>query len=91
VDNHSRSKQITEKEKEQNLRVKRKKNNTINKKSSQNDIKLLIKGLSDENGLIRRSYSEALARLGKAALPDLIKILINFFRKKNLISNKINE
>ena len=47
------------------------------KKSSQNEIKLLIKGLSDKNGLVRRSHSEALAQVGTAALPELIKTLLN--------------
>ncbi len=47
------------------------------KKSSQSEIKLLIKGLSDKNGLVRRNHAEALAQFGKAALPELIKALLN--------------
>ncbi len=47
------------------------------KKSSQNEIKLLIKGLSDENGLVRRSHAQALAQIGSATLPELIKALLN--------------
>ncbi len=55
------------------------------KKSSQNDIKLLIKGLSDENGLVRRRHGEALAQVGTAALPELIKALLN---SKNVIQRR---
>ncbi len=47
------------------------------KESSQSDIKLLIKGLSDKNGLVRRSHAEALAQIGKPALPQLIQALLN--------------
>ena len=49
----------------------------IKKKSSQSDIHLMIKGLSDENGLIRRSHAEALAQVGTAALPELINVLLH--------------
>ena len=55
------------------------------KESSQSDIKLLIKGLSDKNGLVRRSHAEALAQVGKAALPELIKALLN---SKNVIQRR---
>ncbi len=55
------------------------------KKSSQKDIKLLIKGLSDENGLVRRNYAIALAEVGSAALPELIKALLN---SKNVIQRR---
>ena len=62
------------------------KHNTRSKKeSSQNDIKFLIKGLSDENGLVRRSHAEALAQVGSAALPELIKALLN---SKNVIQRR---
>ncbi len=65
---------------------KRDKNNIRNKKkSSQDDIKLLIKGLSDENGLVRRSHTEALAQIGSAALPELITALLN---SKNVIQRR---
>ena len=62
------------------------KHNTRSKKeSSQNDIKFLIKGLSDENGLVRRNHAEALAQVGSAALPELIKALLN---SKNVIQRR---
>ena len=62
------------------------KHNTRSKKeSSQNDIKFLIKGLSDTNGLIRRSYAEELGKIGKAALPELINALLN---SKNVIQRR---
>ena len=62
------------------------KHNTRSKKeSSQSDIKFLIKGLSDENGLVRRSHAEALAQVGSAALPELIKALLN---SKNVIQRR---
>ena len=47
------------------------------KKSNRNDIKLLIKGLGDQDGLVRRSHSEALAQAGTEALPELIEVLLN--------------
>jgi len=62
VDNYSKSKLTTEEQEsstqggEQNIESK--------KKSIQDDIKLLIKGLNDENGLVRRSHAEALAQVG---------------------------
>ena len=40
-------------------------------------IDFLINGLSDTNGLVRRSYSEELGNIGKAALPGLINALLN--------------
>ncbi len=55
------------------------------KKSNHNEIKLLIKGLSDENGLVRRNHAEALAKVGTAALPELIKALLN---SKNVIQRR---
>ena len=55
------------------------------RKSNQNYIKLLIKGLSDTNGLVRRHYSEKLAEAGTAALPELIKALLN---SKNVIQRR---
>ena len=83
MDNDSKSKLTTEQQKsdtlggEQNLENK--------KKSIQDDIKLLIKGLNDENGLVRRSHAEALAQVGKAALPELINALLN---SKNVIQRR---
>ena len=55
------------------------------KKSMQDDIKFLIKGLNDENGLVRRSHAEALAKIGTAALPELINALLN---SKNVIQRR---
>ena len=83
MDNYSTSKLTTEEEKsntqggKQNIRSK--------KKSIQDDIKLLIKGLNDENGLVRRSHAEALAQVGTAALPELINALLN---SKNVIQRR---
>ena len=57
----------------------------IKNQSSRNHIKLLIKGLCDENGLVRRSHSEALAHVGAAALPELIKALLH---SKNVIQRR---
>ncbi len=55
------------------------------KKSIQNDIKLLLKGLNNENGLVRRSHAEALSQIGTAALPELINALLN---SKNVIQRR---
>jgi len=73
----------TEEEKEKTKKNKNKMRSKIN--PSQNEIKLLIKGLSDENGLVRRSHSEALAQVGSAALPELIEALLN---SKNVIQRR---
>jgi len=75
VDNYSKNKLTSEKERESTKTNKHKKSNK--KKSSQNDIKLLIKGLSDDNGLVRRNHAEVLAKLGTPALPELIQVLLN--------------
>ena len=75
MDTNSKNKQTDDKEQDQNKMSK--KGISIKKKSSQNDIKFLIKGLSDNNGLIRRNHSKALAQAGKDALPALIKTLLN--------------
>ncbi len=83
MNNYSKKKLKTDKEKEKpsggehTIRSK--------KKPSQNDIKLLIKGLCDENGLVRRSHAETLAQVGKAALPELTKTLLN---SKNVIQRR---
>ncbi len=54
-------------------------------KSNQEYIKSLIKGLSDKNGLVRRNYAEELGNIGKAALPELINVLLN---SKNVIQRR---
>jgi len=71
VDNYSKSKLQKEKKTDGKHNVRN------NQKSSKNEIKLLIKGLKDENGLVRRSHSEALAQIGTPALPELINALLN--------------
>ncbi len=83
LDNYSKSKLTNEEEKEKPKRGEL--NIRSKKKSIQNDIKLLIKGLGDENGLVRRSHAEALAQLGSAALPELINTLLN---SKNVIQRR---
>ena len=54
-------------------------------KSNQDNIKLLIKGLSDQNGLVRRSYAEELGNIGQAALPELINALL---KSENVIQRR---
>ena len=73
--NYSKSELTAEEEKEKTKGGKDKRRSK--KESSQNEIKLLIKGLSDDNGLVRRSHAEAIAQIGSAALPELIKALLN--------------
>ena len=75
VDKYLESKLKTEEGREQNMEDRNEKR--IKTKSSQNDINLMIKGLSDENGLIRRSHAEALAQVGTTALPELINVLLH--------------
>jgi len=75
VVNHSKNELTTEEEKEKAKEGKY--NRRSKKKASQKEIELLIKGLSDENGLVRRSHAEAIAQIGSAALPELIKALLN--------------
>jgi len=83
VDNYSKRKKSSGEEKEKINKVK---NKIIKKKdSSQNEIKWLIKGLGDTNGLVRRSNSEALARIGPETLPGLIKALLH---SKNVIQRR---
>ena len=83
MDNFLNSKITTEEESE---KAKGDKQSIMSKKkSSQKNIKLLIKGLSDENGLVRRNYAIALAEVGSAALPELIKALLN---SKNVIQRR---
>ena len=83
MDNYSKGKLKAKKGKEDNKVSENSIRN--NQNSSKNEIKLLIKGLKDENGLVRRSNSEALAQLGKAALPELINALLN---SKNVIQRR---
>jgi len=81
VVNYSRSELTTEKEKAKGGQYNRR----SQKKSSQKEIKLLIKGLSDDNGLVRRNHAEAIAQIGSDALPELIKALLN---SKNVIQRR---
>ena len=84
MDKYLKSKQTADEE-ERGKAKGDKRNKRSQKESSQNDIKFLIKGLSDENGLVRRSHAEALAQVGSAALPELIKALLN---SKNVIQRR---
>ena len=83
MDNYLNSELTTEEEKEKAKGGKY--NRRSKKKSSQKEIKLLIKGLSDDNGLVRRNHAEAIAQVGSAALPELIKALLN---SKNVIQRR---
>ena len=83
VDNYWGSELPTEEEKEKAKGSKY--NRRSMKKSIQDDINLSIKGLSDGNGLVRRSHAEALAQFGSAAIPELIKVLLN---SKNVIQRR---
>ncbi len=53
--------------------------------ATQYNIKLLVLGLRDQNGLIRRSFAEQLGKIGKAALPELINTLL---KSKNVIQRR---
>ena len=81
--NHS----VGEVKTEGNKETKKKSGDKIISKenSSQKDIKVLIKGLCDENGLVRRFHAKELAQIGSAALPELIHALIN---SKNVIQRR---
>ena len=61
--------------------------NIINResKSNQDNIKFLIKGLSNKDGLVRRIYSEKLGKIGTPALPELINVLMN---SKNVLQRR---
>ncbi|WP_269624264.1 HEAT repeat domain-containing protein [Prochlorococcus marinus] len=83
MDNYLKKELTTEERREKNKGAKKKIKSK--KKRNQSEIKLLIKGLSDENGLIRRSHSEALAQVGAEALPELIKALLS---SKNVIQRR---
>ncbi len=54
-------------------------------KANHERIQLLIQGLSNENGLVRRKYAEQLGIIGKPALPELINALLN---SKNVIQRR---
>ena len=84
MDKYLKSKQTADEEEREKAKGD-KLNKRSKKESSQNDIKFLIKGLSDKNGLVRRSHAEALAQVGSAALPELIKALLN---SKNVIQRR---
>ena len=83
MDDYSKSQLTTEEEKSSPQGGK--KNIRSKENSIQNNIKVLIKGLNDENGLVRRSNAEALAQAGSAALPELINALLN---SKNVIQRR---
>ena len=83
MDNYSKSQLTTEEE--ESSPQGGKKNIRSKGNSIQNNIKVLIKGLNDENGLVRRSNAEALAQVGPAALPELINALLN---SKNVIQRR---
>ena len=83
MDNYLKTKQLAGAETDKNNSNKPKRR--WKKNSSQSDINLLIKGLGDENGLVRRINTEALADVGPAALPELIKTLLH---SKNVIQRR---
>lgn len=75
MDNESEIKLRIEEENAESMRRK-----TILKRKEQanlDEIKFLIQGLSDKNGLVRRNYAEQLGIIGKPALPELINALLN--------------
>ena len=53
--------------------------------ATQYNIKLLVLGLRDQNGLIRRDFAEQLGKIGKAALPELINALL---KSNNVIQRR---
>ncbi len=75
VGNYTKSKPKTDEAKANTQAGKH--NLSSKEKSSQNKIKLLIKGLGDKNGLVRRNHAESLAQIGRAAVPELINALLN--------------
>ena len=83
LDNNSRSKITTEEERKKAEEIK----NLFptDRNSNQDKIKFLINGLSDKNGLVRRSYAAELGNIGKAAVPNLINVLLN---SKNVIQRR---
>tara|TARA_B100000700_G_scaffold137095_1_gene153077 strand:+ start:880 stop:1782 length:903 start_codon:yes stop_codon:yes gene_type:complete len=83
LDSYSRSK--TKNEEESAKIIGKKSIAKIKSKEKQSNIKLLIKGLGDNNGLVRRSYAEKLGKIGSEALPELIHALLN---SKNVIQRR---
>jgi len=83
VEDYSKRKLTYEEEQSKSQWVKN--NAKSKKKSNQNDINLLIKGLGDQNGLVRRSNAEALAHAGSEALPGLIEVLVS---SKNVLQRR---
>ncbi|WP_413677304.1 HEAT repeat domain-containing protein [Prochlorococcus sp. MIT 0916] len=81
MDNYSKSKLKDKKESNKGC----KQSIRVNQELSEEEIKLLIKGLEDENGLVRRNHSEALAQVGTAALPMLIDALLT---SKNVVQRR---
>ena len=75
VDNYSKIK--LEANEEKKVIKSGEKNIRRRKKSTHDNIKLLIRGLKDKDGLVRRSHSVALAHAGKDALPGLINVLLH--------------
>ncbi len=53
--------------------------------SSESYIKKIIAGLSDQRGLLRRTFSESLGLIGKEALPGLRKVLL---KSKNVTARR---
>ena len=53
--------------------------------ATQDNIKLLVHGLRDQNGLTRRSFAEELGKIGRPALPELIKALL---KSNNVIQRR---
>tara|TARA_Y100001968_G_scaffold332213_1_gene389518 strand:- start:797 stop:1636 length:840 start_codon:yes stop_codon:yes gene_type:complete len=51
--------------------------NNLSLEEEKKEIQFLIKGLSNENGLLRRKYSEELGNIGESTLPELIDSLLN--------------
>ena len=83
MDNYSRIKLA--KDEEKSVKQSGERNIKNEKKLINDNIKVLIKGLKDKDGLVRRSHSEALARAGKNALPGLINVLLH---SKNVIQRR---
>ena len=80
LNDDTKRKLTTKKEKKKIKRIEH-----LEGKSNQDNIKFLIKGLSHEDGLVRRNYAEELGKIGKATLPELINALLN---SKNVIQRR---
>ena len=77
MDNESKSNLKPEEEKENTKIIEVKNVLKSSTKSNQAKIKLLVEGLSHENGLVRRNYAEELGMIGKGAVPELLNALLN--------------